>query len=711
MTIASIDIETRSDVDIGLGIYNYSTSPHFKILIICYKIDDAPIRTWTYDQPPPEDLLEHFRSGGNNAAFNSSFERLCLQEHAKRFNWPIPKLESWRCTAVASAAMSLPRSLDRVGAALGITEAKSDAGKKLIKLFSVPKSPGPVWNEPADHPKEFAEFCLYCAQDVRAEMEVAARLIPISDAEQAVYHLSERINDVGIRLDIQSARSALRLAEKARHKVNAELHAITSGAVEAVTQTARLKTWLASRGVSMETVSKDDVDDFLHFDDIPEDARQALILRVEAGNIAGSKIDGMLKRASADGRMRGSYVMNGAGQTCRFSSRGAQLHNLVRYRKLFEDSHVRLDVLFDAIRTEDPDWLKFLYGPELGRPMHLLSDATRSFIWAAPGHELLIADFSSIEGRIAPWFSGEQWKIDAYAALDRGEGFGIYELAAAGIYGIDVRSVTKGERATGKIAELSMGYAGGVGALSRMARANKLKLETVFPALWEATEAGVRERVTDRYDERLGKHDATAERLGWERWAAAEIIKLGWREKHPAVVASWKAVEAAAKEAVENPGTVVRVLKAAYLVAHGFLLCRLPSGRCIAYGAPKMREVDAAWADKTLEPPKREKVLALTVRGADAQTGAWTRFPVYSGILYNNLIQSMARDILVHGMLAADKAGHKIVLHVHDEIGSEQPAGTGGVKEFENLICQLPAWTQGLPLTANGFVSKRYKKQ
>ncbi len=351
-----------------------------------------------------------------------------------------------------------------------------------------------------------------------------------------------------------------------------------------------------------------------------------------------------------------------------------------------------------------------MYGPSLGRPLHLLADATRSFIWAAPGHRLIDIDYSSIEGRMAAWFAGEDWKLEAFRALDRGEGHGIYELAAAGIYGIPIEAVTKQHRPTGKVAELSCQYQTGAGGIRKFARQNKVKLPTLYPALWASASEETQERADKRYAERVKAHDANAEVLGREGWIAAELIKLGWRGRHPAIVGAWKLLEDAAIAAVAEPGTIAAAMGVKYVVRHGFLWCLLPSGRALAYGRPKMEQTEAPWADKTLEPKAREKKLSLTVRGTDAQTEKWIRFPIYGGSLFNNVVQGSARDILVHGMFSAEAAGYPIVLHTHDEMAAELPFGTGSADELARIANDLPPWAAGLPMTADGWEGKRYKK-
>lgn len=349
---------------------------------------------------------------------------------------------------------------------------------------------------------------------------------------------------------------------------------------------------------------------------------------------------------------------------------------------------------------------------ELGRPLHLLSDAVRGFLWAAPGHELVVADFSSIEGRLAAWIADERWKIDAMILNDRGEGPGMYELAAAGIYDVEPAAVDKAQRQVGKVAELALGYQGGVGAFYTMSRGYGLKLESAYPSVWASASAERREAATDRYDECAERNDRTAKLLSREAWLAAELVKVGWRATHPRIAAAWKDLNAAAKDAVETPGVQTTTLggRVSYVVRRGFLWCRLPGGRCLAYGAPAVREIEAPWANPEDPPARRDKVRSVTALGVNSVTKKFERYPLYGGLLFENLVQAAARDLLANGILKAEAAGYPVIGHVHDEIIAEVPRGTGDAKAFEEIICDLPEWASGLPLRAAGWKGKRYRK-
>ena len=731
------DFETRSPCNlIDRGVYIYAEHPDTDALLASFKLSIAehevfntaqrawidargPVNAicrWRNGEPMPPYLKAYVEAGGEICAHNAAFERLIWWNvmHIKH-GWLKPKLEQFRCTAATAAAMSLPRSLDRLGDALGLKIKKDKKGSELIKIHSVPRGfdieGKPVWHPLHNDPESLEAFHAYCDVDVLSEEEAHSRLIPLSDEEMEVYWLNERINDRGLRIDTASAHSAIELAEKTKDKINKELFELTGGAAPAFTLTARIKEWVHKQGIPVTVLDKDAVEELLHLE-LPPKVRRVLELRIDAGKSSVDKLAAMLKATCRDGTVKGVFLHHGAGQTGRFSARLVQLHNMPRPRKIFEDAHPRLDVLFEAIRTGDPDYIQSLYGKELGRPLHLLADAVRSFIWAKPNHTFIGGDFSSIEGRIAAWYGREDWKIKAFEALDRGEGAGIYETTAAGIYNIPVQGVSKPQRQVGKIAELALGFGGGVGALSRMAKTSRLDLSTVYPNLWEVAGDDRRWKAVARYEENVKRQDATAIELGREAYIAGNLIVQGWREKHAGIAQAWRSLINAAMEAVHAPGMVVPahgIPHVAYLVKHGFLWLRLPSGRCLAYGAPEVREVEVPWADKTQEPAKREKQPAVTVRGVGANN-AWMRYPLNLSITYNNLVQGTARDLLVHAMHNVERAGYPVVLHAHDELVAEVHKDFGSVEEIERLMCDMPPWAAGLPMAAAGFRLKRYAK-
>ncbi|MGF7007175.1 hypothetical protein [Aminobacter sp. BE322] len=739
-----IDFETRSDVDLKKhGVYRYMASPHTEALLASYKIDGGPRKRWRRGEPCPADIDEHVESGGIVSAHNNSFERLLWQMVlTPRFGWPVLRLEQCRCTAATAAAMSLPRDLAGLGAALGLSTQKNKEGMRLIRKFSIPRRPrkgedpnGLYWNEPEDHPEDFELFHDYCDDDVEAEAEADRRMVPLSDTEQAVWLLTERINQRGIRIDRKSARAALAMAEKAKRGLDREMRLATDGYVPSTTQPGKLVEWVQRQGIELSSAAKAEITDLLEADDLPAKVRKALEIRAEAAKTSVSKLNAMLDRASADGRVRGGFIYHQAG-TGRTQSVGVNWTNLPRPRKVYDDEKPRTDVLFQAFRTEEPGILPLFYGDELGRPLHLISDAIRGFIWAAPGHELVQADFSNIEGNTVAWTANERWKLKAIHELNADPSLpDMYRRTAASILGLTTDEVTKkhwARQAVGKPAELGLSYGGGVMAFVTFARGYGVKLDGIAAGVIERASEERLEKATKRYEGQMKRGLSGTKDLSREAWIACEIIKLGWRAQNAAIAQSWKDVEAAVRDAVASPGTVTSAAKVSYIAARGFLWARLPSGRCLAYGSPKLKAQvwakiklpDGDWSDSEVmdrETAERLEVKGevkiegntsdkVTALGVNSVTRKWDRSALYGGLLVENNTQAIARDLLVNGMWKSEGAGYPIIATVYDEIITEVPRDFGSVEAFEKLICELPAWASGLPLTAGGWRGKRYRK-
>ncbi|WP_157785723.1 DNA polymerase [Bradyrhizobium liaoningense] len=738
-----IDFETRSDVNIKTaGAYLYFASPHTKALMASYKINGGPKKRWRYGQPCPPDIRAHVEAGGIVSAHNNSFERLLWQKVlTPRNGWPKLDLKQCRCTAATAAAMSLPRDLDGLGQALDLPVKKNKDGAALIRFFSMPRKakkdepPGIYWHEPEDYPEKFEQFHDYCDDDVEAESGADERMVPLSDYEQDLYWIDQLINDRGIRIDVKSARAALYIADRAKVILDREMKIATGGIVTACSQVAKIVEWINAQGVQIPSAAKAEIEELLETDDLPPNVRRVLELRQEAAKNSVSKLKAFLNRCGTDQRIRGAFLFLAAG-TGRWSSVGAQLHNLPRPRKIFGDTHPNLETLFSIIRHGDPDWLRINYGDDLGKPLHLISDALRSFIWAAPGHELVVADYSGIEGAVAAWFAGEQWKVDAMFELMRDPSLpDLYRRSAAGIFNVPVEQLGKKDprRQVGKVSELSLQYQGGVGAFRSMARNYSLKIEPVYEPVWEAAPDDRRAAAEKRYEECLKRGEAPTKQLSRKAWLAAELVKVGWRETHPAIKGAWKLLEQGIRDAIESPGRQVTVLKCTYLVARGFLWCRLPSGRCLAYGKPRLKQqvwakrknlTTGEWGDAEIIAADTAEHLvraglakieskakpAATALGVDSVTKQFTRFALYGGLAFENIVQAIARDLLANGIKLAEANGYPVIGHVHDEIISELPRGVGDIEFFQELICRLPDCYAGLPLSSSGFISKRYKK-
>jgi DNA polymerase len=311
---------------------------------------------------------------------------------------------------------------------------------------------------------------------------------------------------------------------------------------------------------------------------------------------------------------------------------------------------VTLDDLLDKIDLD--------YGP----PMSVFADLLRAMIVAKPGHDLLAADLSAIEGRVLAWLAGEQWKIEAYR-----NGGDLYKIAYGKAFNIAPDKVTKDQRQLGKVMELALGYQGGVGAFQTMARGYGVK-------------------IPDKQ---------------------ADELKLAWRKSNPKIKTFWYALEDAAIQAVEEPNTVVHVNKIAYRKEGSFLFCRLPSGRTLTYPYPRLKDKKMPWTDMHGEPVYRQ---AIVYRGTDPLTKAWTDQDFYGGLAAENVTQAVARDILAEGITRCEANGYPVVLHVHDEIVTEVPKDYGSIEELERMMSTPPPWAPDLPLAAEGWRGSRYRK-
>lgn len=359
-------------------------------------------------------------------------------------------------------------------------------GARVMMQLAQPKADGTFWTR-AEAPEKFEQLFAYNRQDVRTELAVCERMMELSDEEQNLWALDFKINQRGIQIDLAAVNAAIKLVEAEKARLNAAMLRTTGGVVGSCTEVQLLIKWIRSRGVELGGVAKADVLDALG-GELPVDVRAALNLRKEAAKSSTAKLVAMRDRASSDGRVRGTMQYHGAN-TGRWAGRGIQVQNFPR-------GNLKPSDVDDAINHfNDRDYLNMMYDA----PLDVLASCLRAMIVAKPGHDLVAADFSAIEARVLAWLAGEEKVLDIFRTHGK-----IYEHAAAGIYHVDMDSVSKAQRQIGKVAVLALGYGGGVGAFQSMARNYNVK-------------------VAD---------------------AEADNIKAAWREAHPvssAIGTIWKA--------------------------------------------------------------------------------------------------------------------------------------------------------------------------
>jgi DNA polymerase len=557
-------------------------------------------------------------------------------------------------------AMALPGSLEKAALALGIDKQKDMAGNRVMRQLAVPKANGEFWTE-GEAPDKFKTLYDYCKTDVEVERELTHRLLMLSDAEQQAWELDYKINQRGIALDIKSARAALELVAKEKLILDQQMHDITNGMVNACTEVQVLGKWIREQGVEISGLTKAAVIDALADSELPDNVRTALSLRKNAAKTSTAKIVAMLDLMGPDGRLRNLHQYHGAA-TGRWAGRGIQPQNFPRPRKQSEDESTVEDILE---HLDDRDYIDVFHGPVLDA----ISDILRGLLVASPGCDLLDADFANIEGRVLAWLAGEEWKVKAFSDYDLGVGSDLYILTYAKSFGEDPNTIDKKswKRQVGKVQELAFGYQGGVGAWRTMERPFK----SLLPEYSDA-------EVSD--------------------------IKTRWRKAHAKIEAYWHALEEAAIDAVLTGAKTKAGIagREVFFKRQGsFLWCLLPSGRTLCYPYPEIVDKDTPWG--TTKP-------ALRYMSVNGVTKKWEYTDIYGGKWAENITQAVARDLLKDAMLRLEDSGYPVVMHVHDEILCEVPESFGDISEMESIMSVLPSWAAGLPVTAEGFRAKRFKK-
>ncbi len=689
-----LDVETRSTTDLRkTNAYIYFDDPNTDIWCAAYAFGDEEPKLWVPGEPCPGAIAKHVEAGGLVVAWNAMFERLAWRQIlGPRYGWPVPKLEQYRCAMVQAYAMGLPGRLDHAAGALGIEQRKDDDGHRVMLQLCQPRRPRkgethtkPVW---WDDPDKIARLGRYCQQDVRTEIAVFNRLPSLRESEQQLYFLDARMNDRGVYIDVPLCNAASKIVERTTAKLNDELMRVTDCDVRGVSNTAEFIRFVKRRGLDASSIAKDKVIELLIRDDLTPDVRRALEIRQEGAKTSTAKIGAMLVRRQHDGRMRGNLQFHGTG-TGRWAARGAQLQNLPR--PVLQGG---LSLVITDLRKGDAGYIEIMYGP----PLTVVSDCIRGMVAAPPGRKILAADLRAIEARVTSWLSGQAHKLDAFRAYDAGSGPDLYVVAAAGIYRVPMGVISKEDprRQVGKVSELALGFQGGASALLAMAKLYSVDIAAAHEPVWESTTPENREDALKAWQER-GKRSGAAERA----WVTSEAIKLAWRDDNPDTVTYWTLVERAAITAVENPGEIIEAGALRYRKAGSWLLCRLPSGRCIAYAYPKIVDRQLPWGGT--KP-------ALNYWAVDSFTKQWSEQFFYGGLGLHNAVQATARDVMGEGMVRVENAGYEPILTVHDEVVSEVDIGFGSPAEYRQLIVEPPAWSGGLPIAAEAWEGDRYRK-
>lgn len=536
----SIDIETFSDIDlIKCGVYKYADSPAFEILLFAYSIDDGEINIidLVNGEELPEEIAEAIKSDTViKTAFNAQFERVCLSKYLGLPEGEYLNPQSWYCTAVQAAELSLPSSLADVGAALGLERQKMTDGKELIKYFCVPCKPtksngSRTRNMPWNAPEKWALFKEYCKRDVDVERQIAEKLkkYPLSKSEHDLYVLDQNINDRGVLVDLELARQAVKLNSIQTAVATEQAYTLTG--LENPNSVAQLKAWLTENGVEIDSLSKKAVAALA--DETDGDIQEMLHLRLLMSKTSVKKYEAVMRSVCRDNRVRGMMRFCGASRTGRWSGQILQVQNLPQ-------NHLPdLTLARDIVKDGDFEMLDMTFG----NVPNVLSELIRTVLIPKQNHRFIVADFSAIEARVLSWLAGEQWRLDTFR-----NGGDIYCASASQMFRVPVEKhgVNGHLRQKGKISELACGYGGSVGALKNMG----------------AVEMGVPE------DELQG-------------------LINDWRNANPHIVKLWTEVGNTAMKAIKEK-TIVSLGKLVFMYERGILFIRLPSGRRLSYIKPRI---------------------------------------------------------------------------------------------------------------------------
>ena len=658
----SIDLETYSDVNLKkAGLYRYVQSPAFEILLFAYSLDGAP--TQVVDMAQGEKIpleVVHALTDPQclKHAYNAAFEWYCL---SKYMGVQLPPSQ-WRDTMLHGLYAGYTAGLDATGRALGIPEDKQKlaTGKALIRYFCVPCKPtksngGRTRNYPHHDPEKWELFKTYNGQDVVAEMEIERRLsvFPVPDFVQKQWETDLLINARGVAVDMDFCEGALELGETIRAQLTDE--AVQLSGLQNPNSVKQLARWLsAETGDDITSLRKETIKELLGRDNA-DHVQRMLEIRQELGKTSTKKYDAIEAAVCDDGRVRGLLQFYGANRTGRWAGRLVQVQNLPRtYTEPLEFAR-------ELVKGRKLDALRTVYGS----PNDTLSQLIRTAFVAAPGNVLIDADFSAIEARVISWLADEEWRLEVFRTHGK-----IYEASASQMFGVPLERIKKGNpeyslRQRGKVAELALGYQGGVPAMRQMDTGKLL---------------------ADLSDEEI-----------------KDIVDK-WRNTNPKIRNLWYSFNDAAIRVIQNGGSLrVRCCTFARecdcIRGTTCMTISLPSGRKLYYVEPAVGE--NRWGGPS-----------ITYMGV-TDKNKWGRIETYGGKLVENVVQAIARDCLAQAIEHLEAAGLPVVFHIHDEVVIDTAAFDTNDAMLDKVVKIMSTpipWAEGLPLGADGWVGAFFKK-
>lgn len=666
----SIDLETYSTVSIGAaGSYRYILDPSFEILLFAYSLDGMPVEV--IDVASGQVIPLWLKNALKNPlyikhAYNAAFEWFAL---SKYLGWLSP--DQWRDTMLHALYCGYPASLDAAGRAMGLPEDKKKltTGKALIRYFCVPCKPSNAngnrtRNLPKHDPAKWKLFKEYNGQDVVTEMEIDRRLsaFPVPSFVQKQWETDLLMNARGVAADMEMVSGALVIGATVKSQLMAEARQLSGlDNPNSIKQLARWLTEATDSDAEITSVAKETVATMLKQPQ-PANVQRMLEIRQELGKTSTKKYDALETCIADDGRVRGLLQFYGANRTGRWAGRLVQVQNLPRTY-----THP-LPPARQLVKDRNIDGLRLMYGSI----NDTLSQLIRTAFVATPGNVLIDADFSAIEARVISWLAGQEWRLEVFRTHGK-----IYEASASQMFHVPIEKIKKGNpeyalRQRGKVAELALGYQGGVSAMRRMDTGHNL------------------DDLSD--DEVKGIVDR-------------------WRETNSMIRDLWNIVDSAAVTVITNGGaqtirseTTDAVITLAceldVITGTRYMTILLPSGRKLYYPSPEIGV--NRWGNPS-----------VSYMGQNQTTKRWERVETYGGKLVENIVQAIARDCLAIAIENLEAQGLHVVFHIHDEVVIDTPAWANEDTMLETVtkIMTKPIpWAQALPLNADGWVDKFFKK-
>lgn len=666
----SIDLETYSTVSIGAaGSYRYILDPSFEILLFAYSLDGMPVEV--IDVASGQVIPLWLKNALKNPlyikhAYNAAFEWFAL---SKYLGWLPP--DQWRDTMLHALYCGYPASLDAAGRAMGLPEDKKKltTGKALIRYFCVPCKPSNAngnrtRNLPRHDPAKWALFKEYNGQDVVTEMEIDRRLsaFPVPAFVQKQWETDLMMNARGVAADMEMVSGALVIGATVKSQLMAEARQLSGlDNPNSIKQLARWLTDATDSDAEITSVTKETVATMLKQPQ-PANVQRMLEIRQELGKTSTKKYDALETCIADDGRVRGLLQFYGANRTGRWAGRLVQVQNLPRTY-----THP-LPPARQLVKDRNIDGLRLMYGSI----NDTLSQLIRTAFVATPGNVLIDADFSAIEARVISWLAGQEWRLEVFRTHGK-----IYEASASQMFHVPIEKIKKGNpeyalRQRGKVAELALGYQGGVSAMRRMDTGHNL------------------DDLSD--DEVKGIVDR-------------------WRETNSMIRDLWNIVDSAAVTVITNGGaqtirseTTDAVITLAceldVITGTRYMTILLPSGRKLYYPSPEIGV--NRWGNPS-----------VSYMGQNQTAKRWERVETYGGKLVENIVQAIARDCLAIAIENLEAQGLHVVFHIHDEVVIDTPAWADNdtmLDTVTKIMTKPIPWAQALPLNADGWVDKFFKK-